>query len=236
MENKWDSEKYLKFEKERTQPAIDLVRRVEGRNVSSVLDVGCGPGNSSIVIKNIFPNADILGIDFSAEMIEKLYNCDAEAIREIGSLSQRGINPDDVITAYESSDQDTMDYLYQQAKRLVGLQELYKDLCFELSGCLYKSNVNIDSYSLRAFIQNTIGNKLTANEARGLDIKDKYNELAEIHETDYVAVDYLLEDDDIVAQFATLYKIEEEKNAPAKDEEQEKEEQMQIKDKNKAGV
>ena len=71
MENTWDSEKYLKFEKERTQPAIDLVRRVEGRNVSSVLDVGCGPGNSSVVIKNIFPNADILGIDFSADMIER---------------------------------------------------------------------------------------------------------------------------------------------------------------------
>jgi len=71
MENKWDSEKYLKFEKERTQPAIDLVRRIEGRNVSSVLDVGCGPGNSSVVIKNIFPNADILGIDFSADMIER---------------------------------------------------------------------------------------------------------------------------------------------------------------------
>ena len=58
MVNKWDSEKYLKFEKERTQPAIDLVRRVEGRNVSSVLDVGCGPGNSSVVIKNIFSSKE----------------------------------------------------------------------------------------------------------------------------------------------------------------------------------
>lgn len=65
------------------------------------------------------------------EMRDRLYNCDAEAIREIGSLSQRGINPDDVVVAYESGDQDTMNYLYQQAKRLVGLQELYKDLCFE---------------------------------------------------------------------------------------------------------
>jgi len=65
------------------------------------------------------------------EMIEKLYNCDAEAIREIGRLSQRGINPDDVVAAYESGDHSTMNYLYQQAKRLVGLQELYKELCFE---------------------------------------------------------------------------------------------------------
>lgn len=65
------------------------------------------------------------------EMIDRLYNCDAEAIREIGSLSQRGINPDDVVVAYESGDPSAMKYLYQHAKKLIGLQELYKDLCFE---------------------------------------------------------------------------------------------------------
>ena len=65
------------------------------------------------------------------EMIEKLCKYDAEAIREVGILSQRGINPDDVIVAYESDDSSTMNYLYQQAKRLVELQELYKELCFE---------------------------------------------------------------------------------------------------------
>jgi hypothetical protein len=65
------------------------------------------------------------------KMIERLYNCDAEAIREIGSISQRGINPDDIVVAYESGEQDTINYLYRQAKRLIELQELYKDLCFE---------------------------------------------------------------------------------------------------------
>ena len=65
------------------------------------------------------------------EMIEKLYKCDAEAIRKVGSLSKRGINPDDVILAYESEDPSTMNFLYQQAKRLVELQELYRELCFE---------------------------------------------------------------------------------------------------------
>ena len=67
----------------------------------------------------------------NSEMKEKLYKCDAEAIREIGILSQKGINPDDVIAAYESGDPSTISYLYQQAKKLVGLQELYKELCFE---------------------------------------------------------------------------------------------------------
>lgn len=67
----------------------------------------------------------------NSEMSEKLYKYDAEAISEIGRLSQRGINPDDVIEAYESGDPSTMNYLYQQTKRLVGLKELYKMLCFE---------------------------------------------------------------------------------------------------------
>ena len=64
-------------------------------------------------------------------MIKKLYDCDADAIREIGSLSQRGISPEDIIVAYESRDSSTINYLYHQAKRLVELQELYKDLCIE---------------------------------------------------------------------------------------------------------
>lgn len=64
-------------------------------------------------------------------MKEKLLQCDADAIREVGSLSQRGMNPDDIIAAYESEDPETMKYLYLQAKRLVGLQELYKELSFE---------------------------------------------------------------------------------------------------------
>ena len=67
----------------------------------------------------------------NSEMITKLYNCDPDAIREIGSLSQKGINPDDVIDAYESGEPSSLDYLYKQAKKLILLQELYKDLCVE---------------------------------------------------------------------------------------------------------
>ena len=65
------------------------------------------------------------------EMIEKLYNCDVSAIREIGILSHKGINPNDVIVAYESENQSAINDIYQQAKRLVELQELYKELCYE---------------------------------------------------------------------------------------------------------
>lgn len=46
----WDSLKYLKFGNERTQPAIDLVHRIYLQNPKKILDIGCGPGNSSEVL------------------------------------------------------------------------------------------------------------------------------------------------------------------------------------------
>lgn len=66
----WDSEQYLKFKTERTQPAIDLVNRINMVNPQKILDVGCGPGNSTEVLYNKYPRAYILGVDKSEEMIE----------------------------------------------------------------------------------------------------------------------------------------------------------------------
>ena len=81
------------------------------------------------------------------EMLEKLCKCDVEAIREIGISSQRGIDPADVIAAYESGDPSTMTYLYQHSKRLVGLQELYKELCLEYYKETKKTSGNLEQSS-----------------------------------------------------------------------------------------
>lgn len=67
----WNPDNYLIFKKQRTQPAIDLANRVKEYNPKTIVDIGCGPGNSTVVLKNIFPDADILGIDSSANMINK---------------------------------------------------------------------------------------------------------------------------------------------------------------------
>ena len=55
----WDAAQYLVFERERTQPAIDLARRIAGRRVARAVDVGCGPGNSTAVLAAAFPDAEI---------------------------------------------------------------------------------------------------------------------------------------------------------------------------------
>lgn len=65
----WDAQQYLKFQKERTQPARDLAARLE-QTPEKVLDVGCGPGNSTAVLRRRFPNARITGVDSSENMLK----------------------------------------------------------------------------------------------------------------------------------------------------------------------
>lgn len=67
----WNPDQYLKFARERTQASIDLASRVMVEIPASVIDIGCGPGNSTRVLRERWPNARITGLDSSPEMIDK---------------------------------------------------------------------------------------------------------------------------------------------------------------------
>lgn len=67
----WNSAQYAKFLKERTKPSIDLAAAIEMDSPSSIIDIGCGPGNSTAVLKKRFPYADILGVDYSENMLKR---------------------------------------------------------------------------------------------------------------------------------------------------------------------
>lgn len=67
----WNALQYLKFQKQRTQPAIDLACRIKLDDPEKILDVGCGPGNSTRVLKDRFVHARVTGIDNSENMIAK---------------------------------------------------------------------------------------------------------------------------------------------------------------------
>ena len=67
----WDSSQYLRFARERTQPARDLAARVEVPAGGAVLDLGCGPGNSTAVLAERFPQARVAGADNSAPMLAR---------------------------------------------------------------------------------------------------------------------------------------------------------------------
>jgi trans-aconitate 2-methyltransferase len=65
----WDPALYLKFGGERTRPAADLLARVPQMAPKRVYDLGCGPGNSTALLAERFPEAKIVGIDSSADML-----------------------------------------------------------------------------------------------------------------------------------------------------------------------
>ncbi len=66
----WNSALYLKFKSQRTQPAIDLAARIDVEDPLDIIDIGCGPGNSTRIIKQRFPDARVIGADYSDNMLE----------------------------------------------------------------------------------------------------------------------------------------------------------------------
>src|SRR4029079_2560282 len=71
MTDTWCPSTYLQFEDERTRAARDLLAQVPLARASKVVDVGCGPGNSTALLVARYPEAEVLGIDSSNAMLEE---------------------------------------------------------------------------------------------------------------------------------------------------------------------
>lgn len=67
----WNPERYLRYAGLRTRPAVELLARVPTDAPATVVDLGCGPGNSTRLLADRWPSASVVGIDSSPEMCER---------------------------------------------------------------------------------------------------------------------------------------------------------------------
>lgn len=66
----WSPGQYEKFEAERNRPIRDLLAQLLHAHPASIADLGCGPGNSTELLVERFPEAEVVGMDSSPEMVQ----------------------------------------------------------------------------------------------------------------------------------------------------------------------
>jgi trans-aconitate 2-methyltransferase len=94
----WSATQYSKFEDERNRPIRDLLAQISNQTVTHAADIGCGPGNSTELLQQRFPEAAILGMDSSANMIEAAQKRLPDIHFEIDDIANwRNPGPFDVI-------------------------------------------------------------------------------------------------------------------------------------------
>ncbi len=96
----WSARQYVVFEDERTRPVRDLLSALPPIEARSVIDLGCGPGNSTEALAARFPNAAVRGIDSSPDMIAAARERLPRAVFSIGAIEDwKDPGPFDVILA-----------------------------------------------------------------------------------------------------------------------------------------
>src|ERR1700712_179706 len=95
----WDPERYLAYADERGRPFVELVRRIGAEAPTRVVDLGCGAGNLTALLHRRWPEAQVLGVDSSKEMVQRAREHRGMAF-EVGDVREWApIEPVDVLVS-----------------------------------------------------------------------------------------------------------------------------------------
>lgn len=84
----WDPAQYLAFADQRLRPAIDLLQRVPLERPARIVDLGCGAGNVTQVLRRRWPDAHLTGVDSSPAMLERARTADATVEWQLADLAR----------------------------------------------------------------------------------------------------------------------------------------------------
>lgn len=65
----WDPHQYELYKDERSRPFFDLLHRIPDRGYRNIVDLGCGSGELTRSLAERWPQARVLGLDSSPEML-----------------------------------------------------------------------------------------------------------------------------------------------------------------------
>lgn len=67
----WSAEQYLRFGGQRLRPVIDLINAIDLSAPGRVVDLGCGPGNATAMLRERWPDCMLTGVDNDPAMLAK---------------------------------------------------------------------------------------------------------------------------------------------------------------------
>lgn len=89
----WNPALYGTFLDWRTRPSRDLVERINITAPQRIIDLGCGPGNSTAACAERWPAASILGLDSSPEMIASARASHPDRSWMVGDIREWALQP-----------------------------------------------------------------------------------------------------------------------------------------------